>query len=326
MPQIDPRWTAFLAGTHAAGWAVLPLPGDASTRRYARLAGQGGQSAILMDAGQDPGLAPFLRLGTYLGTLELCPPAVLAQAPDQGLLLLEDLGGDTFASWLDTHPDQALHLYAAAVDVLIRLQTAAPPDGLLPLVPTRAAGMIGPLFDWYATGTEARVAAEITGTLQRALGLHAPLATHFALRDFHAENLIWRPDRAGTDRVGLLDFQDAVLAPAEYDLISLLRDARRAVSAEVRIAMIDRFSALTGRPVAGVLAACACLAVQRNLRILGIFARLARQDGKRRYLAMLPRVHMHVMEELDHPALASLRPLVTAHVPPPEVAVTRWVT
>lgn len=328
MEQVDERWTRFLSGTLAEGWVISPLAGDASARRYARLAGPDGRTAILMDAGegtgQDASLSAFLRLGGHLAAVGLCPPAVLAEAPVQGLLLLEDLGADTIATWLDRQPDEALHLYPAAVDVLIRLQAKPPPDGLLPLVPTRAAGMIGPLFDWYLPGTEARVAAAITGALQRALVLHAAAASHLALRDYHAENLIWRPDRQGTDRVGLLDFQDAVLAPAEYDLISLLRDARRPVSAEVRIAMIDRFSALTGRPVAGVLAACACLGVQRNLRILGIFARLARQEGKRRYLAMLPRVHMHVMEELDHPALATLRPLITAHVPPPETAMAAW--
>lgn len=324
MTDRDAAIARFLAGTPAADWTRVALHGDASTRRYARLLGPGRQSAILMDVGPGGAMAAFKAIALHLAGLGLCPPAILAEQPEAGLYLLDDLGGDTFVTWLDETPADALPLYATALDAMLRLQEAPPPPGLVPLVPTRAAGMIAPLFDAYAPGTAAPVAARIIGTLQAALGLHAPRAETLALRDFHAGNLIWRPDRQGTDRVGLLDFQDAVLAAPEYDLISLLRDARRDVSAEVRIATIDRYAALTGRPIAPVLAACAVLGAQRNLRILGIFARLVRVEGKTRYLALLPRVWQHVVEELEHPALRELAPLIAQGLPAPDKAISRW--
>lgn len=307
---------AFLAASPAAGWTREPLAGDASGRRYERLRAPDGRTAILMDArGEPASVAPFLRIGAHLRGLGLAAPQVLAEGGP--LLLLEDLGPLNMAAWLGTRPGEAPLLYAVAVDLLARLQAAPPPDGLLALGPTRAAGMIAPLWEHYAPATDPRRAAEATGLLREALEAHAPEAGVLALRDYHAENLVWRPEREGTDRLGLLDFQDAVMAPPEYDLASLLRDARRDTDPDLRAAMVRRFAAATGREEARVAAATAVLGLQRNLRILGIFARLARERGKPGYLALLPRVWGHVLGDLAHPALAGLAPAVLAAVPPP---------
>jgi N-acetylmuramate 1-kinase len=156
--------------------------------------------------------------------------------------------------------------------------------------------------------------------MQEALTRLAPVADVLSLRDYHAENLIWRPDRTGLDRVGLLDFQDAFLAPAEYDLVSLLRDARRDVSDPVREALIADFAAATGREAEGVGAAVAALGVQRNLRILGIFSRLARRDGKARYLGLLPRVLTQLRADLAHDGLTELRSAVLPLLDRTEIA------
>lgn len=315
-PASDPV-DAFLAASPAAGWGRRPLAGDASGRRYERLHGPDGRSAILMDArGEPASLPPFLRIGAHLRALGLRAPEVLLEGC--GLLLLEDLGPTHMAAWLDAHPGEAPRLYAAALEVLARLQDAPPPADLPALTPTRAAGMIAPLWEHYAPGADPRGAAELAGRLREALEAQAPDPSVLALRDFHAENLVWRPEREGTDRLGLLDFQDALLAPPEYDLASLLRDARRDTDAALRAAMIRRFAELTGREEARVGAATAVLGLQRNLRILGIFARLARERGKPGYLALLPRVWSHVQGDLAHPALRPLAPLVRALVPPPE--------
>jgi aminoglycoside/choline kinase family phosphotransferase len=272
-----------------------------------------------MDARAEPGsLAPFLRIGAHLCALGLCAPEVLAEAP--GLLLLEDLGPTHMAAHLTAQPGEAHRLYAVAVDVLARLQGASPPDGLVALNPARATDMIAPLWEHYAQETDPGGAAELGARLRDALEAHAPDPTVLALRDFHAENLVWRPEREGTDRLGLLDFQDAVLAPPEYDLASLLRDARRDTDAPLRAAMMRRFADLTGREEARVAAATAVLALQRNLRILGIFARLARERGKPGYLVLLPRLRAHVEGDLDHPALRPLAPLVRDLVPWPRGA------
>jgi hypothetical protein len=306
---------AFLATSPAAGWQREPLAGDASGRRYERLLAPDGRTAILMDARAEPAsLAPFLRIGAHLRGLGLRAPAVLAEG--EGFLLLEDLGRGTMAAWLADRPEEAEALYGLAVEVLVRVQGAPPPGGLVALNPVRAAGMIAPFFEHYVPGTDPRLAADLSGRLCQALGDHAPDATMLALRDYHAENLVWRPEQEGTDRLGLLDFQDAVLAPPEYDLASLLRDARRDTDDALRAAMIRHFAELTGRGEDRVAAATAVLGLQRNLRILGIFARLARTAGKTGYLRLLPRVRAHVEGDLRHPALRKVAEAVRAVLPP----------
>lgn len=322
-PGIRKSAQDWLSATPFAGWTVQPMTGDASVRRYARLVNPDPagavQSAILMDAAPDRAGSslPFVTLADHLRGLGLAAPGILVADLNLGLLVIEDLGPDTFAQFLAREPAAEPVLYAAAVDMLIDLHRHAPPPGLVPLVPTRAAGMIAPLFEWYMPRPDARALAAITGRLQAALLARAPDANRFALRDCHAENLIWRPDRSGLDRVGLLDFQDAVLAAPEYDLVSLLRDARRDVSPHLRAEMLARFAAGTARAPETVAAAAAVIGVQRNLRILGIFARLARRDGKAQYLDFMPRVWAQIDEDLSHPALADVAVLVRLLVPPP---------
>ena len=314
---LDNRVQKFLAQSPYADWTVAALAGDASGRNYQRLTGPLGQSVIVLDAppGSGEQLGPFVAIGQHLLRLGLCAPEILYRDIAAGLLILTDLGPNHFAQWLALHPAQESTLYAAAVDVLAVVQKHPSPPGLIGLTPAHAARMIDPLIDWYAP--DAPMDA-LVDALEQALARHAPDATTLALRDYHAENLIWRPERADLDRVGLLDYQDAVLAPAEYDLVSLLRDARRDVSGAVAKEMTERFAWHSGKDLAAVRAAMACLTVQRNLRILGIFARQARRDGKTRYLALMPRVWGHIQRELLHPALVTLAPLINAHIPAPK--------
>lgn len=305
---------AFLAASPAAGWARRPLAGDASARRYERLHGPGGATLVLMDARAEPAsLAPFLRVARHLAALGLAAPRVLAEG--DGLLLLEDLGPDTASDRLDRHPGEAGPLLEAVLEVLVRVQAAPPPEGLVAFTPTRMAGLVAPLWEHHAPATDPRLAAELSGRLAEALALHAPGPAVLALRDFHAGNIVWRPAREGLDRVGLLDFQDAVLAPPEYDLASLLRDARRDLDEGLRARLLRRFAALAGRSEARVAAAAAVLGVQRNLRILGVFARLAGQ-GRAGYLAHVPRLRRHLAADLAHPACAGLRPAAEAVLGP----------
>lgn len=310
------RIETFLAKSGFAQWSRAALAGDASGRNYQRLTGPAGDTAILLDAPPESGevLGPFLAIGQHLRGLGLSAPDILFAEIDAGLLMTTDLGPDHFAYWLTLHPAEEAALYAAAVDVLAVVQAHPAPPGLTALTPAHAARMIDPLIAYYAPKVPL---AALVEPLERALARHAPDATCLALRDYHAENLIWRPDRAGLDRVGLLDYQDAVLAPAEYDLVSLLRDARRDVSEPVVAAMIARFARHAGKDIAAVQAAVACLGVQRNLRILGIFARHGRRDGRTRYLNLMPRVWGHLQRDLAHPALAELAPLIATHIPAP---------
>ncbi len=305
----------FIARSKWSDWKRAPLAGDASSRRYERLR-QGDQSVVLMDAPPDGGNGTlrFAQIVEVLEGCNLCPPAVLAHDPDDGIMVLADLGPDDFAGWLANHADETSVLYSAAVDVLVSLNDVTPPTFLKHMTPQVGADMIGIAAEFYGAADGADLMQEMEG----ALKAHAPVADVMALRDFHAENLIWRPTENGLARVGLLDFQDAFVAPAGYDLISLLRDARRDVPPDVADGMIDRFIRMTGT---GSRAQFACLGVQRNLRILGVFARLACEMGKTRYVDLIPRVWANLLLDLDHPVLDQLKQAVFDTLPEPDPAL-----
>ncbi len=305
------EWRALLSASPFAGWDLAILKGDASGRRYGRLSDpKTGGTAILMDMGGEAP-EPFLRIAAHLGAIGLSVPEILwSSATEPDVTVISDLGRSHFADWIAAHPGEEQNLYSAAVQVIRAIQSNPPPPGLVSLTPKTGAAMIAPLFEWFLPDLQPDAERAIEARVQEALAQHAPVADVLSLRDYHAENLIWRPERQGLDRVGILDFQDAFLAPPEYDLVSLLRDARRDVSDPVQTAVIAAFCDATGRDGDRVRAAFAVLAVQRNLRILGIFSRLARRDGKTRYLGLLPRVLAQLRADLEHPALAALQSAV----------------
>lgn len=311
---------AFLARTGHAGWLQQAIAADASRRRYLRLS-RGGESVILMDAppasGED--IRPFVAMARLLQAAGLSAPAILAEDATEGLLLLEDLGPCDVARWVDLHPAETAQVYRASVDVLVHLAGIRAPD-LPRLTPAVAGDMVAITGEFYADRPVPALVGAVTATMARL----APDPDRLALRDYHAENLIWRPGQAGLARVGLLDFQDAFVAPSGYDLASLLRDARRDVPDDICAAMTAHFAART-QAGPDFPARLACLGAQRNLRILGVFARLARQMGKTRYLPMIPRVWAQLQKDLAHPALADLRAVVHDLLPAPGAAVmARW--
>ncbi|MCV3269992.1 aminoglycoside phosphotransferase family protein [Roseobacter sinensis] len=308
-----------------AGWSAAeraPLAGDASNRRYERLCLPNGTRAVLMDAPPDKGedVRPFVQIATYLTGLALSAPEIFAQDPARGFLLLEDLGDALFARVLETKPELETPLYEAATDALLHLHRAEP----LALAPYDAATM-APLaalaFDWYQFG--------ITGAVDEAareqfLAAITPLLSRLdeqprvlIQRDYHAENLLWLPDRTGVARVGLLDFQDAMLGHPAYDLVSVLQDARRDLQPETEARMIARFLAQTPQQDSSFREAYAILGAQRNLRILGVFARLCLRDGKAHYVDLIPRVWAHIETNLAHPALAPVAAILREALPKP---------
>jgi len=291
-----------------ADWQATPLPADASRRRYLRLT-KGAETRIVMDAPPEAteSLDAFLRIGAHLRRLGLAAPDVLHADVRNGILILEDLGPTQAARHLDTCPSDEAEIYEATAALLAALQDAPPPPGLATLDPATGVAMLAPFFA-HAVPDPARRAA-IAETLDTAMEAHAGGPMVLSLRDFHAENLIWRPDRTGTDRLGLLDFQDAFLAPPAYDLASLLDDVRRDVSPETEARTLATFARLTETDPETLAAARAVLSVQRNLRILGVFAALI-AGGKPRYRAFLPRLRRHLRRQLSHPALDGLRPHV----------------
>ena len=306
--------TRFLAGS---GWGDATrshLAGDASNRSYQRLQ-MNGKTAVLMDAPPDHGedIRPFVTITNHLLTLGFSAPRILAQDARNGFLLIEDLGDDLFAKLIQTSPEMELPLYCAATDVLIKLHQSPPPDHLPDYNPAVMADYIAPLFEWYHPAD----ATPIQNELQTVLTRYCTAPPVMALRDYHAENLLWLPDRDGIKRVGLLDYQDAVKTHPAYDLVSLLKDARRDVPAAIETAMINHYITTTGTNPDTFRAAYAALGVQRNLRILGIFASLCINAGKPHYIDLIPRVWTQLTELLTHPALTTLQSLVQDTLPEP---------
>ena len=276
------RAAAFIA---RAGWADADrrfLAGDASPRRYDRLT-RGAQTAVLMDAPPDKGedVRPFVAMARHLRALGLSAPEVLAGDDANGFLLLEDLGDALFARLLEQDPAAEPALYTAAVEVLAALQSASPPPGLPDHTPAFMAEAACLSLIWYAravTGT-LQDAAPLQAAMAKAMETHCTKAPVLVLRDYHAENLLWLPRRQGLARVGLLDFQMGSMGQPEYDLISLLQDARRDVAPDLARAMIGHFARVTGADPATTETACAVLGAQRALRILGGFTRLCLLHG-----------------------------------------------
>jgi len=307
----------------AAGWAgprIEPLSGDASFRRYFRVFAEGRQG-ILMDAPPDrEDVAPFLHVGAALRGFGYSAPEVFAADPAQGFLLLEDLGNDLFNVVLKTGATET-PLYDAAIDVLRDLHGHAVPDGVPPFDAARALREVLVFVEWTLPALlgetlsvqATKTFADLWQAALRPLFDEPPVLCLF---DYHAENLIWLPKRAGLQRVGLLDFQDAVAGPAAYDVVSLLEDARRDVSAAVVDHAVARY--LEGESSDRQIAfrnTYALAGAQRNTRILGVFGRLFLRDDKDGYLALMPRVWRHLETDLRSPLLKDVRDWFDAHVP-----------
>lgn len=310
----DRTIAAFLEGAGFGRAARRPLAGDASARRYERLTG-GPAPAVLMDCPPDRlDVRPFLQVGERLRGLGFSVPDVLGADPDRGLVLLEDLGDGSFTHVLAAGGDPDA-LYGAAVDLLVELQARAPADDLPLYDDARMQTELALLPDWYAQGVSPAAAAEYRERWAEVLPLARVGAPCLVYVDYHADNLIWLPERSGHRRVGLLDFQDARAGPPAYDLVSLLEDARRDVPPALAVRMVQRYLDWRSdlQPDA-FRAAYAVLGAQRNSKILGLFTRLARRDGKPHYLRLLAGVLDHLAHDLEHSALAPLRPWYEAHV------------
>jgi hypothetical protein len=334
------------------------MQGDASSRSYERLAlgdrlASGERNLILMNAPRRPDgppvrnglpysaiahlaedVRPFVAMGRALRERGFSAPQIHAADLDDGFLLLEDLGTECVVAGDPPAPIE--ERYAAAVDVLARLhQETLPP--VLPVAPNVDYTLppydldallieIELLPDWYvphrggSLGPEAR--AEFLALWRTALARALDAPPTWVLRDYHSPNLIWLPEREGVQQVGIIDFQDALMGPAAYDVVSLLQDARVDVPSSIEIALLGRYAKarLTADPSfvpAQFAELYVVLGAQRATKILGIFARLDRRDGKPQYLRHLPRIWRYLRRSLQHHSLAELRDWYDTHVPAP---------
>ena len=305
-----------------AGWQDSQrqaLPGDASTRRYIRLNLEG-KPAMLMDAPPPrEKVDAFHDIGRLLAGLGLSTPDFLAVDREKGFLLLEDFGDRTFTNELAAGRNEA-PLYALAIDTLIALHRRWQERD------EEAAGIAVPLYsdsilmeevsrfaDWYlpeAVGPEkaAALKEEFLALWQELLPGARAVPDSLVLRDYHVDNLMVLPGRDGVLACGLLDFQDAVVGPLTYDLMSLVCDVRRDVTPVVAQEAVKRYlAAFPELSEDAFQKSFAVMSAQRNVKILGNFTRLLIRDGKASYLQFIPRTWRLIEEALEHPALSELR-------------------
>jgi aminoglycoside/choline kinase family phosphotransferase len=312
----------FLAAHGWGGAEILPLAGDASFRRYFRVV-RDGATAVLMDAPPEhEDIGPFLSVAGHLLDRGFSPPRPLAIDREKGLLLLEDFGDDRVGPLLQREPQRERAIYENAVDILARLARQPAPADLPPYDDAAMAREVALFTEWYAPALEVPVDADGFLSAWREVwsGVAEAAATSpvLVLRDYHADNLMVIE---GREELGLLDFQDALAGHAAYDLVSLLQDARRDVSPALEEAMIARFVAAAGIADAEAFRAdYEILGAQRNTKILGIFTRLWKRDGKPHYTPLQPRVWSYLERNLAHPALAPVRRWYDANLPPPKRA------
>lgn len=333
---------AFLA---ASGWgeaSIQHLAGDASRRSYARLTIPG-RTCLLMDSPPLPDGPPvkdgkpywvlarsardvsaFVAVDAALRGYGLSAPAIFAQDLDAGLLLVEDFGDLDFAAAMRAGHSMR-KLYGAAAEVLADL-ASRPVPGSLPVFDLEPLQMEARLLlDWYwphVTGTlpSASAQTEFEALWHDLLEPLTRTPKSWVLRDMHSPNLFWLVNRSGPARVGLIDFQDALAGHSAYDLAALLQDARLDVPEAIEAELLGVYTAArrSTEPTfdgAHFRSAYAIFAAQRATKLLGIFVRLAKRDGKPGYLVHLPRIHRYLQRSLAHDALADLRQWYRQHLP-----------
>ncbi len=303
----------FLGSVGWSGAQIEPLAGDASFRRYFRIRHSSGKTAMLMDAPpphEDP--RPFLHVAKYLVSNGFRAPKIYGEDLVRGLVLIEDFGDERMREHLDAHPEDEERIYRQAIDTLIELDKRPVAD----VPPYDAEAYLREtalLADWYMPAMGLQYdRAEFERLWQRAL---EPLFAEkwrrvTVLRDYHAENIMLLADGAQ----GLIDFQDALAGHPAYDLVSLLQDARRNVAPQLEATMLEYYRQASNADAEFDLH-YALLGAQRNTKIIGIFTRLWKRDGKERYLGFLPRMWGLLERDLAQPGLEELREWFDRHVP-----------
>lgn len=294
--ELAPPIATFLARHGMAGVQLEPLAGDASARRYYRLPGKG---LLLMEDREDlVGFAGYVRVSRHLLQLGLSAPRVHGADPSNGLGLVEDFGAGTYSHYLSKGANET-ELYTLAVDALLHLHHNV--DGAQVACPKYDMAThlleLDVFSDWFAPAVNPSLDQSQFAKAFRALWTSAlaPVAENvetLVLRDFHVDNLMYLQERAGVARCGLLDFQDGILGPCEYDLVSLLQDARRDLTPGLEADLLTYYSAKAPARLGGdakIRQRYALLGAQRHARIAGVFLRLCKRDRKPNYLAFLDR-------------------------------------
>lgn len=290
-----------------AGWPKaqrIPLTGDAGNRRYERLHDLNKGNAILMDAEPRLGenIRSFLKISQHLLDCGISTPKIFNQDISLGLILMQDFGDELLYKAANDTPHLELRLYRLAIEVLNQLHKSPPPKEVGSYFPPEMSKALATTLPWYCDKGLSQEIQQETEISLSTLDWSNPV---LVLRDFHAQNLIYRYEQSGLAQMGVLDFQDAQLGHPLYDVTSLIHDARRILNPSVVFLLMQELTT-TYRGQDDFKHAFSTLSAQRNLRILGVFARLCLRDKKPSYLNLIPHVWKNLWKDLSHPLLTNL--------------------
>lgn len=320
--------TEFLTINNLSEVTRVKLKKDASHRSYERIVKNDNSTVLLMDAPPElEDIHSYVKVAEFLNSNNLSAPKIIAADYVNGFLLIEDFGDEIFSNII-LGKSQTLaelteeELYSKAVDCLIHLHKT--PIKNIDLENYDEIKLIkeAKIFIQYyleilnADRVLKRDQEEFALIFKHLLTIADGFSKVIVLRDYHADNLMWLKDRQGIEKVGILDFQDAVIGSPVYDLVSLLEDARIDVSQAIVDKMINRYlQAFPAIPRKEFMASYAIFAIQRNLKIIGVFARQATTYKNHNYLPYLPRVWRHVNHDLKHPLLLPIKKWLEKLVP-----------
>ncbi len=298
----------FLDQSGLSQYSITFLAGDASPRKYYRITTQD-RSYVLMDSPSADSNQSFMAIDKVLIDHGFSAPQVLAST--QGLILLEDLGDTTFTYMLKQSPERQPELYDLATQTTLALGqniSSQPPAVPIYSLEKFLEGVLT-FLDWYYPTTHGHdIAPEgrdsFTDLWTALYSEFTTLPQGLMLRDFHVDNLIYLKDRTPPEACGLLDFQDACWGPAVYDFISLIDDVRLDLPDDLVNRCWQHY--LDAVPALNITLAKA-LSVSRLTRILGVFVRLAQQDGKTHYLQHMPRIWRLMDQNFQDPGLNPLK-------------------
>lgn len=294
-------------------YSIEPILGDAGLRDYLRIKAND-KSYIIMDCPPSyTSIKPFIDIAIFLNQNHFSAPEIIKYDIDNGFLILQDFGTLSVKNYLiKTGNSEQKNIYHLSIDLLVKLQKTTPPKGLVEFNNDLLCSELSVFTDYYIPYTKNRNAHihelnEFNKVWQEVLIKQAPIKQSIVLRDYHVENMMYLKDEKGIKKLGLLDFQDALIGSPIYDLVSILEDARIDIDRNFALECVQYYAKEKNINIDQALINYHILGAQRNLRILGVFARKYNRDKDNTYLQYIPRVLKYLEYDVSHPALEPIK-------------------
>jgi aminoglycoside/choline kinase family phosphotransferase len=304
--------------SHFSGvkYSMTPIVGDAGLRDYFRLSTQDSNYIIMDCPPSYTSVKPFIDVAQFLTQNDFSAPQIINYDTENGFLILQDFGKVSVRDYILGLEEQDLqertNIYHLSINLLVDLQKIAPPSELQNFSNDLMCSELSVFSDYYIPykKNEKISSAKLEQFIeiwQNILSKQTQTTKSIILRDYHVENMMYLDQEKNIKKLGLLDFQDALVGSPIYDLVSILEDARIDIPRNFALECIQYYAEQKNLDFNKVLNDYHILGAQRNLRILGVFARKYSRDGNDTYLQYIPRVLKYLEYDLSHPILRPLK-------------------